>query len=140
MIAAYDAARGGSRMTVLAPNGFTNPVDEAMLRDVYTQFGSSGTLLIAGLLVLTIITWVQAVAGVVVSELPSTLKAVIVAVISLIPPLGIVVMAVSLAATPGLKEDRPVRRATLRALPVSKTQHVSETGRVRSDVSYADVA
>jgi len=114
-------------------------VDTTMLREIYTQFGTSGTLMIAGLLVLTVITWIQAVAGVVVSEMPSYLKALIVVVISLVPPLGIVVMVVSLVTTPRLKDDRPVR-ASIRALPVRNTTNATAATRLSSAVTYADVA
>jgi len=110
-----------------------------MMRDLYIQFGSTGTLLVAGLIILTTITWFQALAGVVVSRMPSYLKAVSVAAISLVPPVSIAVVAVFLFTTP--RANTPVhQRSSMRRLAVTPSTPTSLSATVRSQAAYAEVA
>lgn len=64
-----------------------------MLRALYAAFGPIGTLVIATLGFVSAVGWLMAVAGISLRPWPRALKAVTVVVISLLPPLSLLVLA-----------------------------------------------
>jgi len=62
-----------------------------MLRDIYLEFGVLGTLVTAVLIVGTTLSWFQAIAGLVVSKIPTLAKLGAIASVSIVPPLSLIV-------------------------------------------------
>ena len=63
-----------------------------MLRDVYVHLGMGGTLLIGGLLLLTVMTWFLAVAGTVVRPMTRGRRVALLGLLTVVPPSAPVVL------------------------------------------------
>lgn len=64
-----------------------------MLREIYSVFGTGGTLLLSVIGLISAIAWLMAVTGIVIRDIPRWLKIVLVPVISAVPPLAIALLA-----------------------------------------------
>ncbi len=72
-----------------------------MLRDVYLHVGLGWTVLIGGLVMLTALSWLVAMAGAVTRPMSSTRRALLLAVLTILPPSAIVVLMRFVSATQG---------------------------------------
>ena len=72
-----------------------------MLRDVYLQVGLGWTVLIAGLAMLTALTWLLAMAGAVTRPMTPVRRVLLLGVLTLVPPSAIVVLMRFVAITRG---------------------------------------
>ncbi len=64
-----------------------------MLREIYTAVGGVGAFFVAIAMFLSFVGWWMAVTGTVMRTLPATVKALLVVVVSLFPPLSIVLIS-----------------------------------------------
>jgi len=72
-----------------------------MLRDVYLHVGLGWTVLIGGLVMLTALSWLVAMAGAVTRPMSGGRRALLLAVLTVLPPSAIVVLMRFVAATQG---------------------------------------
>lgn len=70
-----------------------------MLRDVYMQVGLGWTMIIGAMVMLTALTWFIAMAGAVTRPMSRNRRAVLLGLLTLLPPSAIVVLARFVAVT-----------------------------------------
>lgn len=90
-----------------------------MLRDVYLQVGLGWTVLIGGLAMLTVLTWLVAIAGAVTRPMTPLRRAFLLGVLTFIPPSAILVLLRFVAVTRGEYRLRTTSVADSGSGPVS---------------------
>lgn len=63
-----------------------------MLKIIYMELGAAGTLAVAALVIATVFSWTQAIAGVVVSGMSGGLKMGVIGALSVFPPVSILII------------------------------------------------
>lgn len=77
-----------------------------MLRDVYLQVGLGWTVLIGGIVMLTALSWLVAMAGVVTRPMSPFRRGALLGILTILPPSAIIVLMRFVAVTRGEYRDR----------------------------------